>query len=149
MVIGSLLLFTSPVLSDSLLPRGLQHAWPPCPSLSPRVCPSSCSLHRWCHPAISSSDALFCPWSFPASGTLPVSRLCVRWPKYCSFSFSMEEGMTSHPVYLPRERHKLHKRPNRIIHSDNYLTCKWIKCTNQKTDWLDRWWEHVHVRTST
>ena len=77
MVIGSLL-FTRPVLSDSLWPCGLQHAWPPCPSPSPRVCPSSCSLHRWCHPAISSSDTLFFrPWSFPASGTFPVSRLCV------------------------------------------------------------------------
>ena len=26
---------------------------PPCPSPSPRVCPSSCSLHWWCHPAIT------------------------------------------------------------------------------------------------
>ena len=42
-----------------------------------RVRPSSCSLHSWCHPAISSSDALFsfCPQSFPASGTFPMSRL--------------------------------------------------------------------------
>ena len=32
--------------------------------------PSSCSLHRWCHPAISFSDALFsfCPQSFPTLG---------------------------------------------------------------------------------
>ena len=28
-----------------------------CPSPSPEVCPSSCPLSRWCHPAISSSDA--------------------------------------------------------------------------------------------
>ena len=44
------------------------------PSL--RVFPSSC-LHWWCHPAISSSDALFsfCPQSFPASGTFPMSHL--------------------------------------------------------------------------
>ena len=28
-----------------------------CPSPSPRVCPRSCSLHWWCCPAISSSDA--------------------------------------------------------------------------------------------
>ena len=42
-------------------------------SPSPGVCPSSCSLHQWCHPAISSSDALFsfCPQSFPASGAFP------------------------------------------------------------------------------
>ena len=41
----------------------------------PIVCPSSCSLHQWCRPAISSPDALFsfCPQSFPASGTFPVS----------------------------------------------------------------------------
>ena len=35
------------------------HTRPPCPSPSPGVCPSSCSLHQWCHPAISSSDTLF------------------------------------------------------------------------------------------
>jgi len=38
--------------------HGLQNARPPCPSPSPKVCPSSCPLHWWCHPAISSSDAL-------------------------------------------------------------------------------------------
>ena len=61
-----------PTLCD---PHGLQHIRPPCPSPSPGVCPSSCSLHQWCHPAISSSDALFSfyPQSFPASGTFPMS----------------------------------------------------------------------------
>ena len=69
------LLFSCPVVSDSLRPHGLQHARPPSPSPPPRVCPSSRSLHWWCHPAISSSDALFsfCPLSFPASGTSPMS----------------------------------------------------------------------------
>ena len=58
-----------------LCPHGLQHARPPCPSPSPEVCPSSCPLHRWCLPAISFSVALFsfCPQSFPASGTFPMS----------------------------------------------------------------------------
>ena len=66
-------------MSDSLQPHGWQHARPPCPSLSPRVCPSSCPLRWWCHPAISSSDILFsfCPQSFPAQGTFPVSWLFV------------------------------------------------------------------------
>ena len=47
----------------------------PCPSPSPRVCPSSCSLHWWCCPGISSSNALFsfCPHSSPASRTFPMS----------------------------------------------------------------------------
>ena len=69
LVILLLLLFSYLVVSYSLRPHGLQHAGPSCPSPSPRVCPSSCSLHQWCHPAISSSDDLFfCPQSFPASG---------------------------------------------------------------------------------
>ena len=68
--VKQILLFSHPVLSNSLHPLGLQHARLPCLSPSPEVCPSSCSLHRWCHPAISSSDALFslCPQSFPAQG---------------------------------------------------------------------------------
>ena len=70
-----LLLFSRPVMSNSLWPHGLQHTRPPCPSPPPEVCPSSCSLHRRSRPASSSSDALFsfCPQSFPASGTFPMS----------------------------------------------------------------------------
>ena len=64
------------VMSDRLWPHGLQHARPPCPSSSAKVCPSSCLLHRWCHPGISSSDVLsFYPQSFPASGIFPVNQL--------------------------------------------------------------------------
>ena len=72
-----LLLFSIPVLSDSLRPHGLQQARPPCPSPSPRVCPSSHSLPQSCHPAILSSEAFFsfCPQSFPASGTFAMSHL--------------------------------------------------------------------------
>ena len=72
-----LLLFIRPAMSESLQPHELQPARSPCPSASPRVCPSSCLLHWWCHPGISCSDALFssCPWSFSASGTFPNSRL--------------------------------------------------------------------------
>ena len=32
---------------------------------------------------------LLCPQSFPASGSFPMSQLCIRWPKYWSFSFSI------------------------------------------------------------
>ena len=71
-----LLLFSS-VVSDSLRPRGLQHARLPCPSLSPGVCSNSCQLSRWCHPTISSSVVPFssCPQSFPASGSFSMSWL--------------------------------------------------------------------------
>ena len=41
-------------MSDSFRPHGLQHASPPCPSLTPRVYSNSCPLSWWCHPTISS-----------------------------------------------------------------------------------------------
>ena len=72
-----LLLFSHPFMSDSLRHHGLQQARPPCPSPFPEVYSNSCPLHRWCHPAISSSDALFSfgPQSLSASGTFPMSWL--------------------------------------------------------------------------
>ena len=61
----------------TLWPQGLQHARPPCPSLSPRVCPSSCPLDQWCYLTISSSPApfSFCLQSFPEPGSFPKSWL--------------------------------------------------------------------------
>ena len=69
-------------MSDSLRPHGLQHTRPPCPSPSPRVCPSSCPFNQWCHPTISSSVALFsfCLQSFPAWGSFPMSWLFAKQP---------------------------------------------------------------------
>ena len=85
-----LLWFSGPVVSDSLWPHGIQHTQPLFPSPSPKVCPSSCPLRRWCHPAISFSDTLFsfCPHSFPASETSNESAVCIRWAKYQNFNFS-------------------------------------------------------------
>ena len=64
-------------MSNSLLPHGLQHTRPPCPSLTPRVHPNPCPLSQWYHPAISSSVVPFssCPQSLPASGAFPMSQL--------------------------------------------------------------------------
>ena len=72
----ALLLFCRSVPSNSLQPDGLQHARLPCPSLSRRVCSNSCPLSQWCHPTISSSviPFSFCPQSFPASGSFPMSQ---------------------------------------------------------------------------
>ena len=54
---------------------------------------SSCPSSWWCHPTISSSVVPFssCPQSFPASRSFFTneSSLHIRWPKYCSFSFSI------------------------------------------------------------
>ena len=77
-------------MSESLRPHGLQHARLPCPSLSLRVFPSSCPLSWWWHSTVSSSVALFCPQSFSASGSFPVSQLFTSsGPNYWSFSFSI------------------------------------------------------------
>ena len=70
------LLFSCPVMSRSLWPHELQHARLHCPSPSPRVCPSSCPLHWWCHPALSTPGPFFsfCPQYFLASGTIPMNQ---------------------------------------------------------------------------
>ena len=64
------------VVSDSLLPRGLQHARLPCPSPTPGGYSNSCPLSRWCQPTISSSVVPFssCLQSFLASGSCQMSQ---------------------------------------------------------------------------
>ena len=76
-LIFSMLLFSRSGMSDSLWPRGLQHARLPCPSPTPGVCSNSCPSSQWCHPTISSSVISFssCPQSFLASGSIPMSHL--------------------------------------------------------------------------
>ena len=86
-----LLLFSYQDVSDSLRPYELQHTRLPCPSPSPGVCPNSCPLTVWCHTTISSSVTLF---SFslqsPSIRCFPNnSAVCIRWPKYWSFNFSI------------------------------------------------------------
>ena len=68
--------FSHSVVSDSLQPQGLQHAWLPCLSPTPRVCSHSCPISWSCHPTISSSVVPFssCPQSSPPSGSFPVSQ---------------------------------------------------------------------------
>ena len=67
--------FSHSVVSDSLLPHGLQHARPPCPSPAPGVYTNSCPFSQWGHPTISSSVSPFPCYlqSFPASGSFQMS----------------------------------------------------------------------------
>ena len=69
--------FSCSVMSNSLKPHGLQHARPPCPSPTPRICSNTCPLSQWCHPTISSSIVPFSSplRSFPASGSFQMSQL--------------------------------------------------------------------------
>ena len=89
--------FSCSVVSDSLWPHEPQHARPPCPSQTPGVYPNPCPSSRWCHLAISSVVPFSsCPQSFPSLGSFPMSQLCMRWPKYWSFSFNISPS-NEHP----------------------------------------------------
>ena len=78
-------------MSNTLWPHGLQHARRPCHLSSPGACSNSCPLSRWCHPTILSSVAPFSPaLNLSQHGDFPSElALCIRWPKYWSFSFSI------------------------------------------------------------
>ena len=83
--------FSRSVMSDSLRPHEPQHTRPPCPSPTPGVHPNSCPLSWWCHPAtlILCRPLLCLPSIFPSIRVFSSeSALCIRWPKYCSFSFN-------------------------------------------------------------
>ena len=83
--------FSRSVMSNSFRPHESQHARPPCPSPTPEVHPDS-------RPSISDAIQPSHPLSSP-SPPAPIpprirvfsneSALCMRWPKYWSFSFSV------------------------------------------------------------
>ena len=60
-------------------------------------------LHRWCHPAVSSSVALFsfCPQSSRASGTFPVSQLLASGDQTTGASASASVLPTSIQGWFP------------------------------------------------
>ena len=67
----------SKVMSDSLQPHGLQHAWLLSSSPSPRVCSDSCPSSQWCYLTILSSAIPYscCLQSFPEAVSFPMSCL--------------------------------------------------------------------------
>ena len=83
--------FSRSVVSDSLRPHESQHTRPPCPSPTPgafklmsikSMMPSNHLI--LCHPFF------LLPSIFPSIKVFPnESTLCMRWPKYWSFSFSI------------------------------------------------------------
>ena len=94
-----LLLFSCSVVSDCLQPHGLQHARPPCPSPSTGVHSDSTSVEL----VMPSSHLILCrplfllppiPPSIRVFSNEPTLRM--RWPKYWSFSFSINPSK-EHP----------------------------------------------------
>ena len=92
--------FSCSVMSDSLWPHGLQHARLPCPSPNSRAYSNSCPSGRsvmpsnhltLCHPL------LLLPSIFPSIRVFSSEWvLCIRWPKYWSFHFSISPS-NEHP----------------------------------------------------
>ena len=80
------------LLFNSLLLHGLQHARLPCPSPSPGACSNTMSIESVMP---SNHLILYCPL-FLLPSIFPSIRVfsnelvfCIRWPKYWSFSFSI------------------------------------------------------------
>ena len=78
-------------VSDSLQLHGLQHTNLLCPSLSPGVCSDLWPFSRWCYPTISfSQPPSLLPSIFPSIRVFSSeSTVCIRWPKYWNFNFSI------------------------------------------------------------
>ena len=90
--------FSCSVVSDSLQPHESQHTRPPCPSPSPGVHPNS-----MCIKSVMPSRHLIlcCPLLLPPiPSSIRVfsneSPLCMRWPKYWSFSLRISPS-DEHP----------------------------------------------------
>ena len=78
--------FSCSVMSDSLQPCKSQHARPPCPSPTPGACSNSCPSNH----LILCSPLLLTPSIFPSIRIFASELvLCIRWPKYRSFSFTI------------------------------------------------------------
>ena len=78
--------FSHSVVSDSLRSHGLQHTRLPCPLPTPGAYSNSCPSNHliFCHPL------LLPPSIFPSIRVFSSeSVLRIRWPKYWSFSFSI------------------------------------------------------------
>ena len=90
--------FSRSVMSDSLRPHEPQHARAPCPSAT-RGLPKLMSIES----VMPSNHLILChlllllPSIFPNIRVFSnESALCIRWPKYCSFSFSISPS-NEHP----------------------------------------------------
>ena len=81
----------------SVRPHELQHTRPSCPSPTPGVHPKACPLVMSSNHLTLCCPLLLLPSIFPSIRVLSnESALCIRWPKYWSFSFSISPS-NEHP----------------------------------------------------
>ena len=95
--------FSRSVMSDSFQLREPQHIRPPCPSPTARVHPNPCfeSVIPSNHLILCRPLLLLLPSIFPSIRIFfSESALCVRWPKYWSFSFNISPS-NEHSGLIP------------------------------------------------
>ena len=103
-IVKIIIQFSSSVVSDSLRPHGLQHARLPYSLLTPRACSNSCPASS----VMPSNHLILCrpllpPSIFPSIRVFSnESVLCIRCPKYWSFSFSICPSNEYSGYYLSR-----------------------------------------------
>ena len=145
------LLFSHPLCLTLCDPMDrVTKARPFCPSPSPGVCPSSCPLHWWCYPAISSSEALFfCPQSFLASRDVSSESAVCQITKVLEFQLQHQSFQWDFRVDFPWDwliwapccpRHSQEsspapqfKSPYKSTHTKEWIGfCKLLLCYNFK-----------------
>ena len=149
--------FTRSVVSDSLWPHELPHAWPPCPSPTPRACSDSCPLSWWCHPTISSSVV---PFSyrlpcFLASGSFPMNQVFASGGQSIGASASasvlpmnIQDWFIHWQVHNPQQSidYKIkfthfnsnNSTPTGMVFSSHWTTQKVISKANAPDCWIRR-----------
>ena len=152
-----LLSFIRQVITDSLWSHGLQHTRHPCPSPSPKVCPSSGPLHPWCHRTISfcwpllflnkqsvleqksvsrtisSVQLLSCVWIFATLGTTACqSSLSITNSRNTLKLTSIESVMPSNHLILCHPLLLLSSIfPSiRVFSNESTVRIRWPKCWN-------------------
>ena len=121
--------FIHSVVSNSLRPRELQHARPPCPSPTPGVYTNSRPSSRWCHPAISSSVIPFssCIQSLPASESFPMSQF-FAWG-------GQSTGVSALASFLPKN-------------TQDWSPLEWIDCISLQSKGLSSLIQHHSSKAS-
>ena len=89
---NNLVQFSRSVMSNSLLPHGLQNTRFPCPSPTPRAYSNSCPS-SWCNHLVLCNPLLLLPPTFPSIRVFSSEPILhIRWPNDWSFSFSISSS---------------------------------------------------------
>ena len=91
--------FSCSIMSDSLWPRGLQHARLPFPSSTPGACSNSLSLSHWVSDATQPSHLIFCRPLLFLSSIFPCMRVFPMSQSFASGGQSI--GVSASASILP------------------------------------------------